>query len=106
MPPPNGAMAPEKASGAGRDPARGAGEVLGQLPPGQHTIDAQELPVIGVFIDKLFDGNAYRAELFFCRTTQVRGLTFGGRFADLREPDFGLLVEVRCYGDYAVRVND
>ncbi len=82
------------------------GEVLGQLPPGQHTIDAQELPVVGVLIDRLFDGNAYRAELFFCRTTEVRGLTFGGRFADLREPDFGLLVEVRCYGDYAVKPFD
>lgn len=83
-----------------------AGEVLGQLPPGQHTIDAQELPVLGVLIDRLFDGNAYRAELFFCRTTEVRGLTFGGRFADLREPDFGLLVEVRCYGDYAIKTFD
>ena len=37
-----------------------SGQVIGQLGPGQYTIDAQELPVIGVLIDRLFYDNAYR----------------------------------------------
>ena len=82
------------------------GQVIGQLSPGEHTIDAQELPVIGVLLDRLFYDNAYRCELIFFRTAECRDLRFGGPFDRIKEPDFQMPVEIRCYGDYSLRVFD
>jgi len=39
------------------------GKVMGVLPPGQHTLDATELPFLGMFIDWASKGNAFKAEL-------------------------------------------
>ncbi|CAA9268420.1 MAG: hypothetical protein AVDCRST_MAG76-3222 [uncultured Acidimicrobiales bacterium] len=83
-----------------------SGQVIGQLGPGQYTIDAQELPVIGVLIDRLFYDNAYRCELIFLRTAETRGLRFGGPFDTIKEPDFKMPVSIRVYGDYSLRVFD
>lgn len=82
------------------------GTVIGQLGPGQYTIDAQELPVIGVLIDRLFYDNAYRCELIFCRTAETRDLRFGGPFDTIKEPDFQMPVSIRVFGDYSLRVFD
>jgi len=83
-----------------------SGQVIGQLGPGQYTIDAQELPVIGVLLDRLFNDNAYRCELLFMRTAESRGLRFGGPFDTIKEPDFQMPVSIRVYGDYSLRVFD
>ncbi len=83
-----------------------SGQVIGQLGPGQYTMDAQELPVIGVLLDRLFYDNAYRCELLFMRTAETRGLRFGGPFDTIKEPDFNMPVSIRVYGDYSVRVFD
>lgn len=48
------------------------GQVIGTLPPGQHQIDAQELPFLGAVIDHVTGGNAYRAELFFVGTASTQ----------------------------------
>src|SRR5207302_1061388 len=44
------------------------GAVVGTMGPGQHKIDAEELPFLGVLIDAATGGNAYRAELYFVGT--------------------------------------
>ena len=41
------------------------GRVMGVLPPGQHTLDADELPFLGMFADWATGGNAFRAEIYF-----------------------------------------
>jgi membrane protease subunit (stomatin/prohibitin family) len=41
------------------------GQVMGVLPPGQHTLDADELPFLGMFVDWGSGGNAFRAEIYF-----------------------------------------
>src|SRR5215472_11135974 len=41
------------------------GQVMGVLLPGQHTLDAKELPFLGMFVDWASAGNAFRAEIFF-----------------------------------------
>ena len=82
------------------------GQVIGTLPPGQHQIDAQELPFLGAVIDHVTGGNAYRAELFFVGTREYVGQPFGGRIDDVQDPQTGMIVTLRVFGDYALKVID
>ena len=82
------------------------GQVIGTLPPGQHQIDADELPFLGAVIDRVTGGNAYRAELFFVGTREYTGQTFGGRIDDVQDPQTGMIITLRVFGDYALKVSD
>lgn len=82
------------------------GQVIGTLPPGQHQIDANELPFLGTVIDAVTAGNAYRAELFFVGTREYTGETFGGRIDDVQDPQTGMIITLRVFGDYALKVAD
>jgi membrane protease subunit (stomatin/prohibitin family) len=82
------------------------GQVVGTMGPGRHQIDAQELPFLGAFIDVATGGNAYRAELYFVGTREYPGLTFGGRIDDVQDPQTGMIVTLRVFGDYSMQVKD
>jgi membrane protease subunit (stomatin/prohibitin family) len=74
--------------------------------PGRHQIDANELPGLGALIDLATGGNAYRAELYFVGSREYTGFTFGGRIDDVQDRQTGLIVTLRVFGDYALRVVD
>jgi membrane protease subunit (stomatin/prohibitin family) len=82
------------------------GKVIGTMGPGRHQIDANELPFLGIFIDAATGGNAYRAELFFVGTREYTGNTFGGRIDDVQDPQTGMIVTLRVFGDYSMQVRD
>jgi membrane protease subunit (stomatin/prohibitin family) len=82
------------------------GQVVGTMGPGRHQIDAQELPFLGAFIDVATGGNAYRAELYFVGTREYPGFTFGGRIDDVQDPQTGMIVTLRVFGDYSLQVKD
>jgi membrane protease subunit (stomatin/prohibitin family) len=82
------------------------GHVVQTMGPGRHEINADELPGLGAIIDHLSGGNAYRAELYFVGTREYTGLRFGGRIDDVQDPRTGLVVTLRVFGDYAMRVID
>jgi membrane protease subunit (stomatin/prohibitin family) len=82
------------------------GQVVQTLGPGRHQIDANELPGLGSIIDAVSGGNAYRAELYFVGTREYTGFKFGGRVDDVQDPRTGLVVTLRVFGDYALRVAD
>lgn len=82
------------------------GEIIGQMGPGKHQIDADELPFLGAFIDTLTGGKAYRAELYFLGTREYTGLAFGGRIDDVQDPQTGMIVTLRVFGDYSLKVVD
>jgi membrane protease subunit (stomatin/prohibitin family) len=82
------------------------GQVVQTLGPGRHQIDANELPGLGVVIDHVSGGNAYRAELYFVGTREYTSFRFGGRIDDVQDPRTGLVVTLRVFGDYALRVVD
>jgi membrane protease subunit (stomatin/prohibitin family) len=82
------------------------GQVVQTLGPGRHQIDANELPGLGSIIDAVSGGNAYRAELYFVGTREYTGFKFGGRVDDVQDPRTGLVVTLRVFGDYALRVVD
>jgi membrane protease subunit (stomatin/prohibitin family) len=82
------------------------GKVVGTMGPGRHQIDAQELPFLGMFIDAATGGNAYRAELYFVGTREYPGFAFGGRIDDVQDPQTGLVITLRVFGDYSLQVKD
>jgi membrane protease subunit (stomatin/prohibitin family) len=82
------------------------GQVVQTLGPGRHQIDANELPGLGAIIDVVSGGNAYRAEMYFVGTREYTGFKFGGRVDDVQDPRTGLVVTLRVFGDYALRVAD
>src|SRR5690349_11607906 len=82
------------------------GQVVQTMGPGRHQIDANELPGLGVVIDSITGGNAYRAELYFVGPREYTGFKFGGRVDDVQDPRTGLVVTLRVFGDYALRVAD
>lgn len=81
------------------------GQVIGVMPPGRHKIDADELPFLGLVIDWASNGNAYRAELYFVSTRQF-GDQFGGRIDNVQDPQTGMILTLRTFGEYAVQVVD
>ncbi|HET6794791.1 MAG TPA: SPFH domain-containing protein [Acidimicrobiales bacterium] len=82
------------------------GQIVGTMGPGQHAIDADELPFLGALVDRVSGGKAYRAELFFVGTREYAGQRFGGRIDDVTDPQTGLVVTLRVFGDYSLRVVD
>ncbi|HEX4701802.1 MAG TPA: SPFH domain-containing protein [Pseudonocardiaceae bacterium] len=82
------------------------GQVVQTMGPGRHQIDANELPGLGALIDMATGGNAYRAELYFVGSREYTGFTFGGRIDDVQDKQTGLIVTLRVFGDYALRVVD
>jgi membrane protease subunit (stomatin/prohibitin family) len=82
------------------------GQIVQTMGPGRHEINADELPGLGAVIDFATGGNAYRAELYFCGTREYTGFRFGGRIDDVQDPRSGLIVTLRVFGDYALRVMD
>jgi membrane protease subunit (stomatin/prohibitin family) len=82
------------------------GQVVGTMGPGRHQIDANELPFLGAIVDWATGGNAYRAELYFVGTREYTGNTFGGRIDDVQDPQTGMIITLRVFGDYSLQVTD
>ena len=82
------------------------GQVVVTLPPGQHKIDAEEIPGLGILLDFASGGNMYKAELYFISTREFTGEPFGGRIDDVQDPQTGIPVTLRVFGEYSMRVID
>ncbi len=82
------------------------GKVIATMGPGRHQVDADEIPGLGIVIDWATGGNAYRAELYFVGTREFPGFTFGGRIDDVQDPQTGMIVTLRVFGDYSLKVTD
>jgi membrane protease subunit (stomatin/prohibitin family) len=82
------------------------GKVLGVLAPGQHTLDASELPFLGMIVDWASNSNAFKAELYFVGAREYPHCRFGGRLDEVQDPQTGLIVTLRVFGEYALRVVD
>ena len=81
------------------------GQVVGTLPPGRHQVDATEIPFLGAFADAASGGNMYRVELYFVSSRQISD-RFGGRVDEVQDPQTGLLVTLRVFGEYILQVTD
>ncbi len=82
------------------------GRVMGILGPGQHTLDAAELPFLGMFADWATNSNAFKAEIYFVGAREFPNIRFGGRLDEVQDPQTGLIVTLRAFGEYALHVID
>lgn len=82
------------------------GQLAGTLPKGRSTLDGALIPFLGDLVDWASGGNLYRAELYFVGTREFVSLPFGGPIDNIEDPETGLAVGLRVYGDYALQVTD
>lgn len=82
------------------------GKLAGQLPQGRSTLDGALIPFLGDIVDLASGGNMYRAELYFVGTREFVGLPFGGPIDNIEDPETGLAVGLRVFGEYAIIVSD
>ena len=82
------------------------GKVAGTLPQGRSTLDGALFPFLGDIVDWASGGNMYRAELYFIGTREFVSLPFGGPIDNIEDPETGLAVGLRVFGEYAMSVSD
>jgi membrane protease subunit (stomatin/prohibitin family) len=82
------------------------GKVAGVVPQGRSTLDGKLIPFLGDIVDWASGGNMYRAELYFIGTREFVSLPFGGPIDNIEDPETGLAVGLRVFGEYALIVTD
>jgi membrane protease subunit (stomatin/prohibitin family) len=82
------------------------GKIAGTIPQGRTTLDGALIPFLGDIVDWASGGNMYRAELYFIGTREFVSLPFGGPIDNIEDPETGLAVGLRVYGEYALTVSD
>lgn len=82
------------------------GQYRGVLGPGRHTLDTQNIPFLGILVDKFTGGNVFVSELFFVTTSPIYGQGFGGPIGSMRDPELDIRVNPRVFGTYSFRIVD
>ncbi len=82
------------------------GRVVGVVPPGRVTLQSQNIPFLNGLITNMTDKNVFIAEIFFVKTSPVRGLPFGGPIGEMIDPLTGEQVQPRIFGEMSVAVVD
>ena len=82
------------------------GIVVARIGPGQHKIDADEIPGLGAIIDNVIGKNVYKAELYFVSTKEFIDEPFGGRIDDVFDPQTKQVVSLRVFGEYSLQAVD
>src|SRR5258708_33437742 len=59
-----------------------------------------------MFVDWATGSNAFKAELYFVGIRDFPNLRLGGRLDEVQDPMTGLIVTLRTFGEYALRVID
>lgn len=82
------------------------GHVVGVLPTGRHTLSTQNIPFLNSIITSFTGGNVFIAQVFFVKTTPLRRIPFGGSCGEVVDPNTGLQVPIRMFGEFSVVVTD
>jgi membrane protease subunit (stomatin/prohibitin family) len=59
-----------------------------------------------MFVDWASSSNAFKAEIYFVGAREYPHCRFGGRLDEVQDPQTGLIVTLRAFGEYALRVLD
>ncbi|MGI8608753.1 MAG: SPFH domain-containing protein [Candidatus Dormibacteria bacterium] len=79
------------------------GLVQGTVQPGRSTLDSSEIPFLGKLVDAASGGNVFKTELYFISTREFPNLPFGGSIDNVVDPDTGIAVGLRVFGEYSLK---
>src|SRR3981081_4058163 len=80
------------------------GQVQGTISPGRSTLDSSEIPFLGKLVDAASGGNLFKTELYFISTREFPNLPFGGSVDNVVDPETGIAVGLRVFGEYSLKV--
>jgi membrane protease subunit (stomatin/prohibitin family) len=80
------------------------GKVNGVIQPGVSTLDSNEIPFLGNLVDAATGGKYFKTELYFVSTREFANLPFGGMVDNVVDPETGLAIGLRVFGDYSLKV--
>lgn len=80
------------------------GQVQGTILPGRATLESSEIPFLGKLVDAATGGNVFKTEIYFVSTREFPTLPFGGMVDNVVDPDTGVAVGLRVYGDYSLKI--
>src|SRR5712664_2808556 len=79
------------------------GRVQGTVMPGRATLDSSEIPFLGLLVDAASGGNLFKTELYFISTREFPNLPFGGMVDNVVDPETGLAIGLRVFGEYSLK---
>jgi membrane protease subunit (stomatin/prohibitin family) len=79
------------------------GRVQGTVNPGRCTLDSSEIPFLGMLVDAASGGNVFKTEIYFISTREFPNLPFGGMIDNVVDPETGLAIGLRVFGEYSLR---
>jgi membrane protease subunit (stomatin/prohibitin family) len=79
------------------------GQVQGTIGPGRSTLDSAEIPFLGKLVDAASGGNVFKTEIYFISTREFPNLPFGGSIDNVVDPDTGIAVGLRVFGEYSLK---
>jgi membrane protease subunit (stomatin/prohibitin family) len=68
------------------------------------TLDSKEIPFLGNLVDAATGGKYFKTELYFVSTREFANLPFGGMVDNVVDPETGLGIGLRVFGDYSLKV--
>jgi len=80
------------------------GQVQGTIAPGRCQLDSSEIPFLGKLVDAATGGDLFRTELYFISTREFPNLPFGGAIDNVVDPETGIAVALRVFGDYSLKI--
>src|SRR5713101_1591460 len=80
------------------------GKVNGVIQPGVSTLDSIRIPFLGNLIDAATGGKYFKTELYFVSTREFPNLPFGGMVDNVVDPETGLAIGLRVFGEYSLKV--
>src|SRR3979411_1175081 len=80
------------------------GQVQGTIEAGRSTLDSSEIPFLGKLVDAASGGNLFKTEIYFVSTREFPALPFGGTIDNVVDPDNGLAVGLRVFGQCDLKI--
>lgn len=84
------------------------GQLLDSFGPGRHTLETQNIPLIGKFYNKVFDGESpFHCEVYFINHTEQMAIKWGtDSKIEYIEPTYGFPIQIGASGEMNLRVSD
>src|SRR5258708_33528186 len=80
------------------------GKGRGVIQAGGRKLDSSEIPFLGNLVDAATGGRFFKTELYFVSTREFANLPFGGMVDNVVDPETGLAIGLRVFGDYSLKV--